>query len=79
MHYAVSTNPRVPAATATTGCVAVHCGALAALRALSLKKQFRFNLSRREAPGVLPELGELPDFQNESTSFSLRGRAHPLG
>jgi hypothetical protein len=51
----------IAARSSATGYVAVHCGASAELRTLSLKNEFSFNLSRREAPGVLPELGELPD------------------
>lgn len=51
-----------PHSTAS-GYVAIHCSATEELRALSLKNDFSFILSRREisAGSVLPELGELPD------------------
>ena len=44
-----------------TGYIAVHCSASPAMRSLSLKNDFSFNLVRTVAGAVLPELGELPD------------------
>ena len=47
----------------TIGYIAIHCSTADGLRALSLKNDFSFILSRIDATAtsILPELGELPD------------------
>jgi hypothetical protein len=51
---------RIESRSTATGYIVVNC-ATTALRSLSLKNEFSFNLTRHEAPSILPELGELPD------------------